>query len=126
MSAYTHAVVWVDHREAKVFQFHDDLAHKLVIHSHLSVQRAHHRGHGEDDPHGVAVDGEFFKRIVTALDHTHAALLAGPGAAKLDLAGYINAQRPDLAVRISRSESPSYPGDAALVASAREPASANA
>jgi len=37
-----HAVVWLDHSEAKVFRFGADEESEVDMHSHTSLQRLHH------------------------------------------------------------------------------------
>jgi stalled ribosome rescue protein Dom34 len=115
MNAPFHGIVWVDHREAKLFNVleteHDD----LVINSHTSVQRLHHQPSKEP---GRAVDVEFFRRIVTALNHTKNTLLTGPGNAKFELKRYIEEHRPDLAPKVSETAL-DYPEEAGLRALAK-------
>jgi len=41
-----HAVVWLDHSEAKVFRFDGAEKSEADIHSHTSLQRLHHRRTG--------------------------------------------------------------------------------
>jgi stalled ribosome rescue protein Dom34 len=116
MGAPLHTIVWVDHREAKLFNVlgseHDD----VVINSHTSVQRLHHQA--SKDP-GQAVDVEFFRRIVAALNHTRGMLITGPGNAKFELKRYIEEHRPDLAPRVSETELDT-PGEAGLRALAND------
>lgn len=118
MSARYHAVVWIDHHEAEVSRVSDDEDISVLVSSHSSTQRIHHRK-GADGEH-LATDTGFFKRIVSVLNHTAGILLAGPGEAKFELMRYIKAQRPDLAAHVYELETVPHPGHAGLIALARE------
>ena len=40
--AHFHAVIWIDHREARVFHFNPAEADKLVVHPHDAARHIHH------------------------------------------------------------------------------------
>jgi hypothetical protein len=118
MSEYSDAVVFIDRREAKVFQFdaRDDL--KLVF-EHGSAQRPHHEAdHEAATTH--AVDDEFLKTVAGALGHEGYTLIVGPGNSKFELQTYLGRARPDLSARISGVETLSDPKDSGILALARE------
>jgi len=118
MSKRFHAVVWVDHREARVVQFTDTEEAECVIRSRDSVQRLHqHAPKHATETEGA--DAEFFKRIVGALHETGGTLITGPGESKHDLKRYIDRHRPDLTALLSDEEAAIHPGEPALLASAR-------
>ena len=116
MGAPLHSIVWVDHREAKLFNVLGSEHGDVVIHSHTSVQRLHRQA--SKDP-GRAADVEFFRRIGTALNHTRGVLITGPGNARFELQRYIEEHRPDLAPRVSETEL-NTPGEAGLRALAND------
>lgn len=70
MNDVYHAVVWLDHSEAKVFRFDGAEESEVDIHSHSSLQRLHHRRDGWEAGGNPPDDTEFFQRIIGALDHT--------------------------------------------------------
>ena len=45
MSAHIHAVVWIDHHEARIFHFNASEADGLVIHPDRPVRHLHHKAH---------------------------------------------------------------------------------
>ncbi len=110
MSEHFHAIVWIDHREARIFHFNETDAERIVVHSHHA--RSTGSGH-----HGV--DREFVQRVTSELTHTGAILITGPANAKLELRGFLVEHRPDLAQRISGVEPLDHPSDGALLALAR-------
>lgn len=115
MSAQRHAIVWVDHQEARIFQIDAAEPSRIDIHSHVSVQRLHHRQN--PDPRAPPpVDTEFYDRIAAALDHAGGTLITGPGNAKYELDAYLRQARPGLATKVNAENLRTHPGDAALVA----------
>ena len=71
MSEHYHAIVWIDHREAKIFHFSDTDVDKVVVHSHGSNSHLHHKANSRGSGH-LGVDKEFLHRVVEALTHTGA------------------------------------------------------
>jgi stalled ribosome rescue protein Dom34 len=119
MSEHYHAIVWIDHREAKVFHFNAIDVDRAVLHSHLTGQHLQHKANTTGSGHR-GVDKEFLHRVLEALTHTGELLITGPANAKTELKNYINQQRPELAKRISGVEALDHPSDGALVAFARK------
>jgi stalled ribosome rescue protein Dom34 len=111
-----HAVVWLDHTEAKVFRFNGDENSEIDLHSHTSLQRLHHRGGGLEAGDNPPQDSEFFKRIIGALDHTGGTVITGPGNTKLALKAFLDHHRPDLAAHVFAVETLDHPGTESLLA----------
>jgi stalled ribosome rescue protein Dom34 len=118
MSQHYHALVWIDHREAKVFQFDATDVDRAVVHSSHPHQHLHHKANSGDSGH-VPLDKEFLKHVAEALAPAGAILITGPASAKTELANYIKQTQPALAQRISGVEALDHPTDGALVAFAR-------
>jgi stalled ribosome rescue protein Dom34 len=119
MSDHYHAIVWIDHREARIFHFSATDVERLVVHSHATGQHLHHKANSTGSGH-QGVDKEFFQRVIAALTHTGALLLTGPANAKTELKNYMVQHNPQLAKRISAVETLDHPSDGALVALARK------
>ena len=119
MQDHYHAIVWIDHREAKIFHVSASDVDRLVVYSHGGGQHLHHKANSGDSGH-LGVDKEFFARVVGALTHTGSILITGPANAKTELQRYMTEHRPDLAKRISAVEALDHPSDGALVALARK------
>jgi stalled ribosome rescue protein Dom34 len=115
MSDINHAIIWLDHREAKVFRCSADLKSRVDIQSHASLQRLHHRRTGWEAGGNPTDDTEFFHRISAALDHAGDTVITGPGSAKLALKTYLDGHRPDLASRVLAVETLEDPTMGALV-----------
>ena len=113
-----HAVVWLDHREAKVFFFNRETAESL----HLATTLAHHQTHnkagtvdGKRGPENVA----FFHDVLNAMQPAKEWLIMGPGSAKDELAKHIRDHHPHLKDRIVGIEPADHPTQAQIVAHAR-------
>ncbi|MEO7370986.1 MAG: translational machinery protein, partial [Ilumatobacteraceae bacterium] len=113
-----HAIVWMDHREARIASFSvgkDDL---IEVHSH-SANRNIHRKSGSIDSGHAPDDHDFFDRIAAALVDTAEVLIAGPGNAKTAFESYIGERHVDLAHRVVGVETLDHPTDPELLAHAR-------
>jgi stalled ribosome rescue protein Dom34 len=119
MSEHYHAIVWIDHREAKIFHFNATDVDRAILHSHLTGHHLQHKANTTGSGH-LSVDKEFFNRVLEALTHTGALLITGPANAKTELKNYIDQHRPELGKRISGVEALDHPGDGVLVAFARQ------
>jgi hypothetical protein len=65
-----HAVVWLDHTEAKVFRFDGAAESEVDIHTHTSLERLHHRREGWEAGGNPPDDTEFSKTALkTFIDH---------------------------------------------------------
>jgi stalled ribosome rescue protein Dom34 len=115
--SHFHAVVWLDHAEARVFHFDRDSAEKTVLHGHK--HHLHHKagsvGSGRD-----AADTAFFADIAHTLADAGEVLLLGPGAAKLEFFRYAGKANPALEHKIVGCETVDHPSDGQIVAYARK------
>jgi stalled ribosome rescue protein Dom34 len=118
MSSHYHALVWIDHREAKVSQFNATEVDRAVVRSSHPDQHIHHKANAGDSGH-APIDQEFFKRVAQAVSQAGAILITGPANAKTELVSYIKRTQPNLAERISGVEALDHPSDGALLALAR-------
>jgi stalled ribosome rescue protein Dom34 len=120
MSQLHHAIVWIDHREAKVCRFSANEESEVQVNSHTSLQRLHHR-RGEWEAGGNPPDdAEFFRRVAGTLEQTADILVTGPGNAKSAFKTYMDHLRPDHASRVSAVETIDQPGDEGLLALGRK------
>ena len=119
MSSHYHAIVWIDHREARIFQFSATDADRIVVHAHGSNHHLHHKANSTGSGH-LGIDAEFLGRVMQGLDGVGAFLITGPATAKSELKDYITKHAPALAQRISAVEPLDHPSDAALLALARK------
>ncbi len=113
-----HAVVWIDHKEARVFEFSPEDVEKLVIHAHNAQRKVHHRAGTLGSGH-AGEDAKFLHEVAEALAHPKEILITGPGKAKTSLMKHLSAHHHDIAARVMGIESADHPTDNQVVAHAR-------
>jgi stalled ribosome rescue protein Dom34 len=118
MAEHYHALVWIDHHQAKIFHFDASGSDREVVHSTNPHQHLHHKANSQDSGH-APLDKPFLRQVAEALAPAGAILITGPGSAKTELSNYIELTHSDLARRISGVESVDHPTDGQLVALAR-------
>ena len=118
MTVHNHAVVWIDHRVAKVFYLGLETSDELTISADLETEHLHHKantiGSGKtlDDP-------TFFPRIEEALKSSKAILIVGPGNEKTLLLKYLEERRHAVEGREIRTEACDHPTDREIIALGR-------
>jgi stalled ribosome rescue protein Dom34 len=114
----THAVTWIDHKEARIFHLHPDAADGTTI---LAPQHHLHRHSlGRADVRGSAEDARrFFKEVARALEGADALLIVGPSSAKLEFFRYLHEHDRHLETKVVGVESADHPTDGEIIARAR-------
>jgi len=111
--------VWIDHEEARIFEFGTDGVAKQHIRQENKPGHIHHKagtvgsGHAHEDKHYLAA-------VSAALKPNHEILIVGHGQSKTELAHYIRDHVPDLAPKIMGVESVGNVTEAEVVALARK------
>lgn len=108
----THAVVWTDHREARVLEFDAEHVEAQKIRASSHYTRQHHSE--------VRTEHEFFSEVCGALEGIDAVLVTGSHTAVADFRHYAEKHRPHVAERISGYEIVDHPTEKQLVALARQ------
>ncbi len=118
MSGHYHAVVWIDHLEARVFHFNATDVDAMVIHPENPTRHLHHkaqtRGSGK-----AAEDQSYYHDVAQALAGAGAVLITGPAHAKTELVKHIHRHDPALMENICGVETVDHPSDGQLIAHAR-------
>jgi stalled ribosome rescue protein Dom34 len=113
-----HAVVWIDHREARVIHFNADDADEKTVHpDHPS----HHLHHKAGSPSGTHDKGEpsFYHDVANALAEAREFLVVGPSTAKTEFVTWLHGHSPALAGRLFGVEPLQHMSDGQVVAEAR-------
>jgi hypothetical protein len=118
MSSHYHAVVWIDHLEARVFHFNRGEVDSLVIHPHNPTRHIHHKANVIGSGH-AAENQAYFHDVVRAISDAGVVLITGPANAKTELVKHIYRHDPALIEKIAGIESVDHPTDGELVAHAR-------
>lgn len=113
-----HAVVWIDHHEARVFHFSPADVDRLVIRPDNPTKHIHHKANSIGSGH-AAEDHNFLQAVAQAIADAGAILITGPGIAKTELIKHISQHEPRMMKRIVAVETVDHLSDAQLVAHAR-------
>ena len=113
-------VVWLDHREAKIFEFNPDDVQKFVIHAQGEPARHIHHKAGSIGTGHAEEDGHYYHEVAEALAPLGEVLLVGPGQAKTALMKHLEEHDPKIATKVVGIETADHPTDGEVVASARK------
>jgi stalled ribosome rescue protein Dom34 len=119
MSSHYHAIVWIDHREARVFHFNVAEVDRIVLHPQNPTRHIHHKANSIGSGH-AAEDHDFLQRVAEAVADAGAVLITGPANSKTELVKHIERHAPALNARIAGVETVDHPTDGELVAIARK------
>ena len=119
MSEHYHAVVWIDHREARVFHFNATESDEHVVHPHDPTVHIHHHANSIGSGH-AAEDQKFLHQVAAAIGGSKAVLITGPANAKHELVKHIEHHDPKFAACIAGVEALDHPTNGELVAHARK------
>jgi stalled ribosome rescue protein Dom34 len=105
-----HAVIWIDHKEARIFHFNPTEADRAVVHPDHPNKHLEHKA---EDPH-------YLKAAMDAIADAGAVLVVGPAHTKNDFVKYIEQHNPQLKKIIAGVETVDHPTDGQVVALARK------
>lgn len=118
MSTHNHAIVWIDHREARIFHFNKLEADQKVLHPHDPHTHIHHKANSIGSGHAVE-DQTFFHDIAAAIGGAVSFLVTGPANAKTEFVKYLHRHSPALIEKLAGVETVDHPSDGQLVDYAR-------
>jgi len=117
MPNHYHAVVWIDHRQARLLHFNASEVDEQVLRPDHPAHSLHHKdsvGGGR-----APEDQRFLENIAKSLADAGAVLIVGPSSEKNELVKHIKRHHPEMAIRIEGVESLDHPTDGELLAYAR-------
>jgi stalled ribosome rescue protein Dom34 len=114
----THTVIWIDHKEARIFNVHPEATDAATVLAPQHHFHRHPKGRGEakeqpDDAH------RFFGEVARTLDGVDALLIVGPSSAKLEFFRYLHEHDRRLESKVVGVESADHPTDGEIVARAK-------
>lgn len=115
MTSY-HALVWIDRDEAKIFGIGPEENDRSKIDGRSLRHHIHADSAGQST---IPPDANFLHEVAGALAAARAILIAGPGRAKTELAGFLKEQYPLIGRRIWRVESLDRTSGGEMVVAAR-------
>ncbi|MGC2026893.1 translational machinery protein [Bradyrhizobium sp.] len=113
-----HAVIWIDHREARVFHFNSIDVERLVPHPGNPTKHIHHKANSIGSGH-ASPDHDYLQAVAESVAEAGAVLITGPANAKNELADHIRLHDPGQAKTIAGIETVDHPSDPQLVAYAK-------
>jgi stalled ribosome rescue protein Dom34 len=119
VNEHYHALIWIDHHQARIFQFNEQESDRITVHSSHPHEHLHHKANTRDSGH-TSVDHAFLERVAQAVMQAGAILVTGPSSAKQELAKHIELRHPELFRRISAVETLDHPSDGEMLALARK------
>src|ERR1700743_2588585 len=118
MPHHNHAVVWIDHHEARIIHFNaveSDQHHVTPVHPprHLHLKAGSPSGtHVTDEP-------GFYADVLAMLHDISAILIGGPATAKDEFAKHVARRAPEMISHIFKQAGMDHPTDNQLLAEAR-------
>lgn len=116
--SHFHGVVWLDHHEARIFEFNEDDTEKSVVRPKHPVKHLHVKS-GTLSSWRAPEDKAYFKEVAGAVSDAGEILVVGPANAKLEFVKYLNANAKPVADKVVGIETVDHPTDGQLVAYAR-------
>jgi hypothetical protein len=113
-----HAVVWIDHVQAKVFFFDRKGVELHKLTTTLPHQQTHNKA-GTIDGKRNPPDQDFYHDVAVTLEPALEWLILGPSSARIELEEHIRSHHPQFASRIIGVEAADHPTDRQIVAHAR-------
>jgi hypothetical protein len=119
MPTHFHAIVWIDHSQAKIFHVGLSGEDEITLNPHLPTRHLHHKANSIGSGH-AGFDKEFFGQVLNAVSDAGEILIIGPAGAKTELAKYLRDQHSTIGERIVAVEAADHPSDPEIVAYARK------
>jgi len=119
MPTHFHAIVWIDHSQARVFHIGLSGEDSAVLHPQLPTRHLHHKANTVGSGH-AAPDREFLTQVMHAVSDAGEILIIGPAGAKTELAKFIRAHDPKTGERIVAVEAADHPSDGEIIAYAKK------
>jgi len=118
MKHHFHAVVWIDHLQARVFHIGLSGTEEVILHPHMPTRHIHHKANSIGSGH-VHESQEFLKHVLDTVSDAGEILILGPAGTEIELAKYIRQNNPQVGNRIVAVEPADHPTDPQIVAYAK-------
>jgi stalled ribosome rescue protein Dom34 len=113
-----HIAVWMDHKEAHIFEIHLEKVNELVVAAPHHVHHRHSNGNESVKDHPEDAK-RFFHEVARSLEGAEQVLVVGPSTAKLQFLKYAQAHDHALGPKIVGVETVDHPTDGQLIAYAK-------
>ena len=116
MADHYHAIVWIDHKQARIFHFNVEEATGTVVKDHV-VRDLHSRERGTG--HRIEDNKPFFEDVAKAIAYSGAILIVGPAQEKDFFAKFLAEKHPAIRAHVEGVEKADHPTDGELLDFAR-------
>jgi stalled ribosome rescue protein Dom34 len=116
--AHFHAVVWIDHTQARIFHVGTSGTDEVVLHPQSAERHIHHKANSIGSGH-VHEDKQFLEGVAKAIADAGEILIIGPAGAKNEFAKYLQGSHAAISKRVVGVEPADHPSDREIVALAR-------
>lgn len=123
---HTHVIVWIDHKEARVFHVHlETVGHQqpepidgatVLSPQHLIHRHPKRPGEAREHPEDAT---RFFHEVARALESADTVLVVGPSSTKVEFFKYVQDHEQKLRAKVAGVETVDHPTDREIVAYAR-------
>ena len=118
MPKHFHAVVWIDHHEARILDFNADDAHATAVTLQHAASRSYSKLCGRASWR-ASDDMGFFDEVAAKLGGIGEILIVGPANAKLGFLKRLQAKHTAIADKVIGVETVDHPSDGELLKYAR-------
>ena len=118
MTSLSHAVVWIDHAQARVLHFDGDTSRVQVVLPEGGTPHLHHKANSSDSGH-LPENQVYLHAVGQALAGADSVLVTGPANAKVDRMKHIARHDPLLLAKVSEVQTVDHPSDGQLLELAR-------
>ena len=119
MTQHSHAIIWIDHRAARVFHFNAEQADSVTIHPTHPVRHIHHKANEIGSGHATQ-DHDFLQSVANSISPALHVLVVGPANAKTELVKHIEKHAPAVRGLIKGVEPMDHATDGEIVAHGRK------
>ena len=116
MADHYHAVVWIDHKQARIFRFNVEEADKTLVKDHV-VRDIHPRE--KRTGQRVEENKPFFEDVAKAIADSRGILIVGPAQEKDFFAKFLTEKHPAIRSHVEGVEKADHPSDGELLDFAR-------
>lgn len=118
MTSHHHAVIWIDHHEARIIHFNAAAEEEEVVRPAHPPRHLYAKAGSTSGTH-ITDEPEFYRDVAEALDGATAVLIAGPSAAKTEFVKYLLKHSPQMLEHVSGIETLARVTDHQLIAEGR-------
>jgi hypothetical protein len=119
MTPHYHAVVWIDHHEARIIHFNADAADEELVHPAHPPRHLHCKVGSPSGTHQRG-DPAYFRAIAEAVSDAAAFIVVGPSSAKGEFKAWLEAEMPPTAKHLFAVMAAPRMTDGELITKARQ------